>query len=252
MNPAMFFRGQLFATLAFALCLAISSVAQTSVGPLNGRIEKNQYISPTGAFQINIPVIAALGGSVTDTENVVIFQDRLNTHQSLACFKQDSTQRFEEESRGRKEYLIWFLANFVQADFEQRFHGARVESAHFIPDLQGGALLVYNLLPGGSMFANRALIVRRDQPPVAKRGNLLFVNHGHIYVLSIELAEKVIQGSAYTLTTEEEDAQLRKRLTDFLAKITFNPLPTADGATPGTAATPEKSAITPATDKPSR
>lgn len=251
MNPTMFLRGQSFATFAFALHLAISAVAQTSVGPLNGRIEGNQYISPTGAFSINVPVIAALGGSVTDTENVVIFQDRLNTHQSLACFKQDSTQRFEEESRGRKEYLIWFLANFVQADFEQRFHGARVESAHFLPDLQGGALLVYNLLPGGSMFAGRALIVKRDQPPVAKRGNLLFVNNGHIYVLSIELAEKVIQGSAYTLTTEEEDAQLRKRLTDLLAKITFMPA-TSEPARQPASSVPEKPAVTTATDKPAR
>lgn len=247
----MFFRGQFSATLAFALCLAISSVAQTPVGPLNGRIESNQYVSPTGAFRINIPVIAALGGSVTDTESVVIFQDRLNTHQSLACFKQDSTQRFEEETRGRKEYLIWFLANFVQADFEQRFQGARVESAHFLPDLQGGALLVYNLLPGGSMFTNRALIIKRDQPPIAKRGNLLFVNNGHIYVLSIELAEKVIQGSAYTLTTEEEDAQLRKRLMDLLAKITFSVPPPADTARQATPTSPDKPAITAATDKPS-
>lgn len=220
----MFFRGQIHAIFALFLGLAVSLPAELPVGPLNGRIDDNQYISPTGAFRINIPVLAVLGGSVTDTENVAIFQDRLNTHQSIACFKQDSTQRFEDESRGRKEYLIWFLANFVQADFEQRFPGARVESAQFLPDLQNGALLVYNLLPGGSMFANRALAVKRGHPPVAKRGNLLFVNNGHIYVLSIELAEKVTEGSAYTLSTEEEDAQLRKRLMDFLAKITFTPV----------------------------
>jgi len=248
MNPAMFFRSQIAATFVSALALVVSLTAQP-VGPLNGRIENNQYISPTGAFTITIPVIAVLGGSVTDTENVAIFQDRLNTHQSIACFKQDATQLHEEEARGRKEYLIWFLANFVQADFEQRFPGARVESAHFLPDIQGGALLAYNLLPGGSMFANRILAVKRGQPPIAKRGNLLFVNNGHIYVLSIELAEKVIEGSAYTLTTDEEDAQLHKRLTDFLSKITFTAA-SAITAKPAVPAPADKPAVTAATDKP--
>jgi hypothetical protein len=243
----MFLRSQIAATFASALAIAVSLTAQP-VSPLNGRIENNQYISPTGAFRIAIPVMAVLGGSVTDTEEVAIFQDRLKTHQSIACFKQDTTQRFEDDARGRKEYLIWFLANFVQADFEQRFPGARVESAQFLPDLQGGALLVYNLLPGGSMFADRILAVKRGQPPVAKRGNLLFVNNSHIYVLSIELAEKVIEGTAYTLTTEEEDAQLRKRLNDFLAGIVFTPA-IAKQAKPAAPATPEKPAVTAATDK---
>ncbi len=196
--------------------------AQERPGPLNGRVQDNQYLSPTGAFRVTIPVLAVLGGSITDTENVVTFQERYSTHQSIACFKLDTKQLHEDESRGRKEYLIWFLANFVQSDFEQRFPGARVESAQFLPELQGGALLAYNLLPGGSMFARRLYIAPGDKLPEAKRGNLLFVHDGHIYVLSIELAEKVLQGSAYALTTDEENALLRQRLDSLLAKITFS------------------------------
>lgn len=228
----------LFVALASAaLCPLRAQDAATS---LVGRTEGNMYISPTGAFRVTIPVLAPLGGSITDTDNVVTFQDDFNTHQSIACFKMDATQRWEEETRGRKDYLVWFFSNFVQADFQRRFPGSRIESAHFLADVQSGALLVYNLLPGGSMFANRAAIIDAGQPPVAKRGNLVFAQDGYVYVLSIELAEKVLEGSAYNKTITEEDGLLRQRLFDLLGKITFvAPVP-ASAADTKTSATPAK------------
>jgi hypothetical protein len=207
--------------LFFILSLGLSQLSGQST--LIGRTEGNQYVSPTGAFRVTIPVIASLGGSITDTENVVTFQDAFSTHQSVACFKMDATQRFEDDARGRKDYLIWFFSNFVQDDFESRYPGSRIESASFIKSVQEGALLTYNLLPGGSMFASRAVPTTPGEPPVAKRGNLVFVNNGYVYVLSIELAEKVLEGPAFNKTLTEEDATLRKRLLDLLAKITFTP-----------------------------
>jgi hypothetical protein len=60
-----------------------------------------------------------------------------------------------------------------------------------------------------------------DKPPVAKRGNLVFVKNGDIYVISTELAERVIEGKAYKKTTAEEDQLLRQRLEDVLSKIQF-------------------------------
>ena len=205
-----------------------------------GQIDGNKYISATHAFSVTIPVLAELGGSITDTDNVVTFQDAFSTHQSIACFKMDPTQRFEEETRGRKEYLIWFFSNFVQADFQQRFPGARIESAHFLPSTQDGALLTYNLLPGGSMFVARLSITSEAEPPVAKRGNLLFVKNGYVFVLSIELAEKVVERSAYDKTVADEDAQLRQRLLALLEKISFSTPPTTE-----TTASPQKPAVAP-------
>jgi len=62
---------------------------------------------------------------------------------------------------------------------------------------------------------------------VAKRGNLLFVKNGHIFVISTELAERAIEGKAYKKTTVEEDDLLRQRLNDLVDKIQFakRPLP---------------------------
>lgn len=227
----MSLRASVFAVLSLGSLGLLSLPAQTeSVSTLIGRVDGNQYIAPTGAFRVTIPVLPALGGSITDTDNVVTFQDAFTTHQSIACFKMDTTQRFEDDARGRKEYLVWFFRNFVEADFESRFPGARIESAVFIRDLQNGAVLVYNILPGGSMFANR-IPAGPDKVPEAKRGNLVFVNNGNIYVLSIELAEKVIEGSSFNKTVTEEDSILRKRLFDLLAKMTFSaPEPQAQPA----------------------
>jgi hypothetical protein len=211
----------LLSSFALALCVLQPLATRGASGPLNGRVEDNQYVSPTGTFRVAIPVSSALGGSISDTENVVTFQDNFNTHQSIACFKMDASLHREDEARGRKDYLIWFFSNFVQADFDQRFPGARVESAHFLGKIESGALLTYNLLPGGSMFGNRGMLFANQTPPVAKRGNLVFVHNEHIYILSIELTEKVLERSAYTKTVAEEDELLRKRLFSLLDKINF-------------------------------
>ena len=211
-----------FSLFLIAVSIALTALqAQESTSSLVGSLDGDQYLSPTSAFRVAVPVLPELGGSISDTDNVVTFQDSFNMHESIACFKMDATQRFEEETRGRKEYLIWFFSNFVQADFQQRFPGARIESAHYLAGTQSGALLTYNLLPGGSMFAHRTVTLSETEQPTAKRGNLIFVQNGYVFVISIELAEKVTQGAAYNKTVAEEDALLRARLMGFLGKITF-------------------------------
>ncbi|MBL9204411.1 MAG: hypothetical protein JNN01_04955 [Opitutaceae bacterium] len=190
---------------------------------LAGRVEGTHYVSPSGAYKISIPVLPELGGKVVDTPDVVTFEDDFNVHASLACFKMDATQRWEHETRGRRDYLVWFFTNFVQADFQGRFAGAKVESAKYIPAIEEGALLCYNLLPGGTMFADRPSFSATEEIFVAKRGNLLFMREGFVYVLSIELAERALERRSYDKTVAEEDEILRKRLLELLGRITFLP-----------------------------
>ena len=80
------------------------------------------------------------------------------------------------------------------------------------------------------MFADRVPQLSVTKVPVAKRGNLLFVRGGHVFVISTELAERVIEGKSYSKTTAEEDELLRTRLLDILSKISFAKLPAADAA----------------------
>jgi hypothetical protein len=215
-------------TLVLLLTLASALVVQAQ--GIAGKIEGKSYVSPTGIFKVVIPVLPELGGEITDTPNVVTFQDDFNVHVSIAAFPQDATQRWELSTRGVKDYLIYFFSNFVLADFRQSFEGAQIESAKFIPGLQDGALLTYLLVPGGTMFADRVPRLTADRLPVAKRGNLLFVRNGHIIVVSTELAERVIEGRSYTKTTEQEDEILRNRLNDIVSKITFAKPPAAEPA----------------------
>jgi hypothetical protein len=215
-------------TLALTLCtIPWLARAQDAAPPIEGRIEGKTYISPTGVFKVTIPVLPELGGSVHDTPNVVTFQDDFNIHVSIAAFPQDATQKWELSTRGLKDYLIYFFSNFVLNDFKQTFEGAQIESAKFIPGMQDGALITYLLLPAGSMFSDRIPALTTDRVPVAKRGNLLFVKNGYIFVISEELAERVIEGSAYKKTTAEEDEILRQRLADIVSKIQFSKPPAA-------------------------
>ncbi len=186
----------LFATVM--IFAAVSGKAQEASGLL-GRVEGGTYYSANGAYDIPIPVLPELGGVITDTKDVATFEDAFSTHITIAAFPQDATQRWQLSSRGLKEYLVYFFNDFVLADFKKAFRGVQAESTgRFVSGLQGGALITYVLLPGGSMFQDRLHIVASDwTPPVAKRGNLMFVKNGFIFVISIELAERVTEGRAY-------------------------------------------------------
>ena len=198
--------------------------------PILGRVEGRTYVSPTGAFKVAIPVLPELGGTITDTPNVVTFQDDFNVHISIAAFPQDASQRWEQSTRGPKDYLVYFFANFVLADFKQSYEGASIESAKFMPGLLDGSLITYILLPGGSMFMDKIpALTTSGQLPIAKRGNLLFVKNNHIFVISVELAERVLERSTYKKTVAEEDELLRQRLTDAVARLNF-PKPAAPPA----------------------
>ena len=167
-------------------------------------------------------LLPELGGEITDTPNVVTFQDDFNVHVSIAAFPMDATQRWEYSTRGVKDYLSYFLDSFVMPDFRRLFPDARIESQKYLPEVMGGALLTYTLLPGGSMFGDQHSVLGTDEtPPIAKRGNLIFVRNSTIFIISTELAERVIERSTYQKTTADEDEILRLRLADILKKMEF-------------------------------
>ncbi len=212
--------------LGVAVLLPAASSAQSAI--LVGKIEGDTYFSATGEFSLPLPVLRELGGTVTDTENVVTFSDSYNTHISIACFPQDSLQRWELETRGPRDYLLYFFTDFVLADFARRFPGSAIEGARFVPELMGGALIAYALLPGGSYFEAQANALGAPPPaPVtAKRGTLLFVRNQHVFVLSTELAERATQRTTYAATPESENARLTARLTELVGRLVF-PAPPA-------------------------
>jgi hypothetical protein len=199
--------------------IALSAVA----APLVGRIDGEQYVAANGEYRIRAPVLPELGGTIEDSESVVTFHDNFGTHVSIACFDLDATQRWEFETRGRRDYLLYFFTDVVMANFTSRFPGSRIESARYLPDLLEGSLIAYSLLPGGSNFAPPDLVpgAAAREPVTAKRGTLLFLRHRHVYVVSTELAERATQRSTYKLTVEQEDEQLSARLQALIGRMTF-------------------------------
>ena len=212
-------------SLLLAAGTMLPAVAPAQGAGLAGKVEGDAYFSATGEFSLPLPVLRELGGTITDTENVVTFTDSYNTHISIACFPKDALQRWEHEARGRREYLLYFFTDFVLADFSRRFPGSAIESARFVPELLDGALITYALLPGGSYFEPKPsqLGTPPPTPVTAKRGTLLFVRNGHVYVLSTELAERATQRSTYVATPEKENAQLTTRLMELAARLVFPP-----------------------------
>lgn len=201
--------------------LVAAGVARAA--PLVGRLEGDTYISPTGEFRVRAPVLPEIGGSIEDSDTVVTFHDEFGTHVSIACFEMDATQRWEFETRDRRDYLLYFFTEVVLANFQARYPGSAIESARFLQTLQDGSLIAYALLPGGSHFEPPPSVTGGPllDPIIAKRGTLLFVRHRHVYVISLELTERSTQRSNYTLTTAQEDDLLATRLTALVARMSF-------------------------------
>jgi hypothetical protein len=210
-------------TIPFLLltAAALSAEAQDVAPGLVGSIDAGVYSSASGAFKITVPVLAALGGSVNDTKNVVTFHDTYGVHISVAAFPQDATQRWELSTRGMKDYLVYFYTSFVLPELKRFTSGAKTESAGYSADFLEGSMFAYVLLPGGSMFDSPPVFGSRATPSVAKRGILLFVRNGYTFVISTELSEKVTEGSQWKKTPDEENQILRERLVDIIKKMVF-------------------------------
>jgi hypothetical protein len=200
---------------------AAACQAQNLPTPLIGTVDAGVYTSPTGAFKIEVPVLPELGGIVRDTHDVVTFRDSFSVQVTIGAFAQDASQRWELSTRGPKDYLVYFFSNFVLRDFKGFCPGATVQSAGFSADFLDGALFTFVLLPGGSTFLDRQPFGTGGAPPVAKRGNLIFIKNGYTFVISTELSERVTEGAGYKKTTHEEDDILRARLLGLTKKMTF-------------------------------
>jgi hypothetical protein len=207
-----------------SILLLTGSIASAQIGtpePLAGTLDGNVYTSPTGAFKMEVPVLPALGGVVTDTDKVVTFHDDFGLQITVGVFAQDASLRWEYSTRGPKDYLIYFFTNFVLTDFKRFCPATQVESAGFSADFLDGALFTYILMPGGSIYAEHTDFDKADDVPVAKRGNLVFVKNGYTFVISSELAERVTQGGHYGKSPAEENQVLRNRLVEIVKKIQF-------------------------------
>lgn len=212
------------ATVLFALAGAALAPAQSPTGGLYGKIDGEYYVAPGAAYRYPIPVMPKLGGRVEDTEGVVTFDDPLGLHLSIASFPLDLSQKWEWETRGAKDYLGYFHANFILPDFQRRYPGSADEASVFVPELYGGTLIVFTLLPGGSFFTEQSSVLGTPVTPgpiVAKRGTLLFVREARIFIMSLELAERVTQRSTFKKTPEEENALLRDRILTYARRFEF-------------------------------
>ena len=199
------------------LALPVAVFAQSEAGApptLQGSIDNGLYVSPTGLFKIPIPVIPALGGTISDSASVVTFRDAFTTSITIAVFPLDQAQVAELQTIGPKDYLVQFFTDVVLKNLITNFRGASAEpNARYIAKAEGGAVLVYTLLPGGSAFNPRIeLFPGNDNIPIAKRGNLAFIHDNHVILISSELGERSTERSAYTLTSDQQDQILRSRL----------------------------------------
>jgi hypothetical protein len=195
---------------------------QQQAPALYGTVDENYvYTAPGGHYQIAAPVLPELGGTIQDTPGVVTFRDPYGVHVVIACLPFEDSLRDELTKRGRKDFLSWFFVNHIQPQYQHAFSATSAESAKYLPSVMDGTVLVMNLVPGGSAFADRVFLKEGEPVPVAKRGSLLFIKNDNIFVLSTELYERVLKRDTFHKTPQEEDDILRTRLLALLGKMSF-------------------------------
>jgi hypothetical protein len=202
--------------------LAAPLLAQDDVPDLIGQIDENNiYTSADRFFRMPVPVLAELGGTVQDTAVTTTFRDPYGIHVTIGFLPIDDVNRAELEKRGRKDFLSWLFSQHFQPQYVKSFPGTTAESAKYLANTQEGALLVMNLIPGGTAFRDRVLLAPGEPAPVAKRGSLLFLKNDRVVILSTELYERALKRDTFKKTPEEEDVILRARLMSLLNSMTF-------------------------------
>jgi hypothetical protein len=231
-------------------CIALftaSLFAQEEEGPaLLGTVdeETNTYTAPGGHYRVAIPVLPELGGTIEDSPIVTDFRDAYGTHILIANVPLDAAMRAELEKSDRKEFLTRFYAQQGLADYQRTYPGSKLEAARYLPKLNDGTLFATVLVPGGSIFRELLFLKEGETEPVSKRGSLLFIHNNRVFMITVDLYERMLKRDTFKKTPEEEDAILRDRLIDFLRKMNF---PTLATNPPASATAPAPTPAAPAT-----
>lgn len=198
---------------------------------LLGRIADDRYHAPHDVYSVPVPVLQGEGATIMDNGEIVVFKDKVSTLLTIASFAMPAIAKWEYETTPPKDYLIAFFRDNVLRDYRLEFPDTTIESARFLPDAFGGIMVAFTLLPSGSAFTPAAPTA---PPSVAKRGHLVFVRDGRIFVIAVELAERVTAPQDYNLNQAQEDHVLFNRLVGVVTTMHFGP-----GPAPGAAAAAE-------------
>ena len=121
-----------------------ATTARAPAPQMYGKVEGDYYTSPIGFYKVRVPVLPQLGGSISDTPNVVTFDDDFSTHISIGAFPFSRELKWEYDTRGAKDFLVYFFTNLVMPDFAARFPNSKMEdNAAFLPKFQDGSLLIF-------------------------------------------------------------------------------------------------------------
>ena len=195
--------------------------APAAAPKLLGRIDGDRYIAPGEVYSVPVPVLHGDNATIMDNGEIVVFKDKVATLLTIAAFPMPPVARWEHETTPPRDYLIAFFRDNILRDYVRGFPGSTIESARFLPEVFGGALVAFTLLPDGSVFTPPAPRAPSAPALVAKRGHFVFVREGRIFVLAIELAERITRTADTALTTAEEDQVLFDRLVTVLAAMRF-------------------------------
>ena len=190
------------------------AAAQPETPELCGQIDEGLYHAPSGAYAVPLPVLRGDAAVVMDTDTVVVFKDKLSVLVTIAAFPMPAFARWQHATQTPRDYLVAFFRDNILRDYTKEFPESRVETVKFLPEYHDGTLLVYTVMPGGSAFDLDPVSASLPghAPGVAKRGHLVFVKNNFVFVLAIELAERVTKRSEFQLSTADEDRVLLERL----------------------------------------
>lgn len=199
----------------------VATTASPAPAKLLGRIADDRYFAPGDVYSVPVPVLQGEGSTIMDNGEIVVFKDKVSTLLTIAAFPLPPIAKWEYETTPPKDYLITFFRDNVLRDYRLEFPETTIESARFLPDVHGGTMVAFTLLPNGSAFQPAEPRAPTAPSAIAKRGHLVFVRDGRIFVIAVELAERVTAQAEYNLNQAQEDHILFNRLVTVITAMRF-------------------------------
>jgi hypothetical protein len=201
----------------------IAQVAQTFAEPqedefVEAQEEGNIYKSPSGNFEVFIPVESEEGGRIHTTDGLVTFSDDVGSLFRIDYYLIPEEQIQERNDLGTEKYLQSVLVDkYIPKVIVANLAKAKIEYTEFLEDTMDGAYFVLIDMPQGASLSkqeNNGTASKLD----AYRGSIAFVCSDFLYIVS---SQRCFANGESPNLMEDEAESLKQKVLAFVDTIEF-------------------------------
>lgn len=213
-------KSRLFTCLALLFVfVGHAEAAKLKARNLAGKIKADIYIAPKELFRVPVPVLADLGGTVTDGLGFVHFTDDIGHLFRIEYMELPPDQVTGALAIGEQDFFNRFLRLFYLPNTVwQVMPESKILAQAFAKEPDGPMQLTWMFLPHGSITMNS----RAGKPPErddSYREIALFMRKNMVYIVSLAPSDPQVGIFDKKTPPEELHVTVEKTTLEFIRKI---------------------------------